>query len=137
MDQLDGRPRSLRPLGCGYRGGHNEGEFSTAALGVWDGDDDHRLSEAEWSENARGWYGTREYGAFGDWDTNRDSFLDGDELGAGFQRTGLFGEWDRNRNNLLEENEWREGSFGIWDANDDNYLDTNEWSAGMSDWGIL
>lgn len=121
---------------AGDDAGIDTGEFGEGTLGLWDTDRDSRISEAEWTEGGRDWFEGNEAGAFGDWNANRDTFLDAGELGQGWERTGAFGRWDRSRNNLLEENEFGEGAFGIFDANNDTFVDETEWGTESRRWGI-
>lgn len=105
--------------------------------GLWDEDDDARLTEAEWNEDAATWFGTADYGTWGDWDTNTDEYLTAEEFTAGLNQSGLMRGWDADRTGAIEGGEFGEGLFGVFDTNDDTYLDTNEWGAGTTEWGLM
>lgn len=81
-------------------------------------------------------------GAFNDWDTNRDAFVDETEFGVGFNDAGVFDDWDTDDDGILSDDEFGVGAgnlglddddFGEWDVNDDSGLSEDEFGDGVFD----
>ncbi len=103
----------------------DEEESEMAAENTWD----NNRFNTDFASNNR----------YGEWDANRDNYLDENEYSGGFYRT-----WDTNRDNKVDQNEWNTASkdFGMenqtwdkWDANRDGSLDENEYRTGFNQSG--
>lgn len=83
----------------------------------WDADGDGMLAEEEWKEGFSDTYEDREYdGAFGDWDSNSDGYLDSDEYSA-----GTFNMWDEDGNGYIDNDE-----YDIWNKKINGNKDGDE-----------
>jgi hypothetical protein len=109
-------------------------EFAAGVRDFWDADDNDQLTEAEWNEGIDDWFSGAEYGEWGEWDANGDSFLDANEVAEGFERANLYDTVDRDSDALIDDEEIADWWFDIWDDNDDDFIDTTEWDRVGSEW---
>lgn len=77
-----------------------------------------------------------ESGMYGEWDADRDGFLNENEYNEGTkswqnESARTFSDWDMDRNGNLNEDEFNEGTFGTWDTDRDGMLSSDEYNMGM------
>ena len=106
----------------------DEEGFSETTVGLWDVDDDDRVSEQEWTDATDRWYGDDvEYGTWADWDGDGDSFLDANEVREGMETNNLYDRVDMDNDAVFDDEELADWWFDVWDFNDDETIDTTEW----------
>jgi hypothetical protein len=88
------------------------GFYEVGAFGGWDEDDDFLIDEDEWRagfERDFGVYDDSRWGAFPDWDSDRSGLLSEDEFAS-----GVFNSYDTDGDTILGGDEL--GAFaGDWD----------------------
>lgn len=67
-------------------------------------------------------------------DGNGDSFLDGDEVAEWVDDVGTFDEWDIDRDSELDYDEIANNAFENWDADGNGTLSQTEWKNGVDFW---
>lgn len=72
------------------------------------------------------------WGAWNDWDTDRDNRLARNEFDARWG--GVYDRWDRDRNAAVSRDELADTWYDLWDNNNDNFIDENEWNRATGAW---
>lgn len=74
----------------------------------------------------------REWGAWNDWDSDRDNRLVRNEFDSRFG--GVYDRWDADRNAALSRDELADTWYDLWDGNNDNIIDEPEWTRATKSW---
>ena len=74
----------------------------------------------------------RRWGAWSDWDADRDNRLARNEFDARWG--GLYDRWDRDRNAAVSRDELADTWYDLWDNNNDNLVDEQEWNRATKAW---
>lgn len=74
----------------------------------------------------------RSWGAWGDWDTDRNDQLARNEFDGRFDT--VYDRWDADRNRSLSRDELADTWYDLWDNNNDNLVDEQEWTRATKAW---
>jgi Ca2+-binding EF-hand superfamily protein len=112
----------------------DEDEISGNAFELWDGDANGTISESEWTSATERWYPeARRPRVFRDWDNDRDSELDRDEVAEHLDLSPLGESWTAAP---FAKEEFGRAYFEIYDIDDDGRLTRSEFVQGTSTFGV-
>lgn len=86
----------------------DENEFYDYTFSLADENDDALLDENEWSSYTSYWYEpyNLDYGAFGNYDTDRSGYLEDTEYYAMGEDVGYYAIWDNDRDGYVNPDEY-------------------------------
>lgn len=76
----------------------------------------------------------RSWGAWGDWDTDKNDQLARNEFDGRFDT--VYDRWDADRSRALSRDELADTWYDLWDNNNDNFIDEQEWTRGSRNWNF-
>lgn len=111
-------------------------EFYKNYFTMIDENNDNVLSEQEWQDGIKSFFGSEGLGSEGEikssdfskWDTNGDGNVQPEEFTKYLKDTQYFDEWDNNSDGQLEEKEFAEKAFHMWDTDGNGVIEADEFT---------